>query len=135
MHWLEQMQADHEATLTVGTRVKIDLGECNFLGTWHGTVEQGVTGVILNIVYAERPTDHAYEVLFDRPIPPNRQTWRYSSYELQPVPWPTPEELVRETLAGIDVDDLVVRSQYVDGDIRTALRPRRSSRPSPRAAL
>lgn len=95
--------AEHEATLVKGTRVRIMPGEgCHH----HGEQEAGVTGVILAVGLSRFPPseNHPYCVLFDRPLwitKSQMTTWYYAAAELTPVPWPTPEEVVRDTLARV----------------------------------
>jgi hypothetical protein len=108
MHWLEQIQADHAAKLTVGQRVRIDLGECPYLARWHGTIEQGVTGRIFstNAIIVGAPEGHEYAVWFDWPLRA-RYSWKYAAHELIPIPDRTPEEISRETLARLRATDPV----------------------------
>lgn len=103
VHWIDQMRADHEATLTVGTRVKIDIGECPHYLVWHGWIEQGVAGIImgLDVAGAGRPADHRYWVWFDWPIE-QRRSWSYAAHELSVVPPRTPDEIEQEVLARLN---------------------------------
>lgn len=98
--WFTRSRQEHEARLVVGARVRVDVGECPHFLVWHGTVEQGVRGMILAIdaIPAAHPPDHRYTVLFDRPLRA-RATWDYAAHELEVAPWQTPDEIVRETLA------------------------------------
>lgn len=91
--------AEHEASLTRGTRVRIMPGEgCHH----HGTQEAGVTGMVIDVEppgrFKYRPAaTHPYLVLFDRPLPITRSHitfWYYAAAELTPIPWPTPDEIV-----------------------------------------
>lgn len=100
MEWLEKARAEHEAKLVNGQRVRIDLGECPHVGRWHGTIEQGVTGRIFSVhaIIVGAPDGHEYAVWFDWPLRA-RYSWKYAAHELIPIPDPTSEEIVRETLA------------------------------------
>lgn len=101
-HWLDKAQREHEERLTVGQRVRVDLGECPHYVTWHGNIEQGAVGKImgLDIDAAQKPDGHRYWVWFDWPLR-MRRSWSYAAHELTPIPDRTPEEIVQETLARI----------------------------------
>ena len=97
MDW-DAVLREHEAALTVGTRVRIMPGEgCHH----HGTQEAGVTGVVIS---TEETEPHNFLVLFDRPLPIIRTyltVWTYSAVELTPI---THEEVLADIMkrAGLD---------------------------------
>lgn len=96
----DQAVAAHEVSLRKGQRVRIMPGEgCHH----HGEQEAGVTGIIIRVYPSSR--DHRYTVLFDRPLWITRThiaVWCYAASELTPIPWPTPEEVVADTLRRLD---------------------------------
>lgn len=102
-HWWDKARREHEESLAVGQRVRVDIGECRHFLYWHGTIEQGETGDIISTDTARNgaPEDHRYWVQFDWPIR-GRRFWYYSAHELTPLPKRTPEEIEREVLARLD---------------------------------
>lgn len=60
-----------------------------------------MTGIVISNEATDGPPDHTYTVWFDRPIR-TRHSGNYARHELTPVPWPTPEEIVAETLKRIE---------------------------------
>lgn len=107
-HWIDKVRREHEESLTVGTRVRIDLGECPHVARWHGTVEQGQTGRIIGrnaqAITHPVPDGHCYAVVFDWQIR-RRVLWSYAAHELTPIPELTPEEIVAETLKRMEAPD------------------------------
>ncbi len=98
--WFTDARQEHASRLVVGVRVRVDLGECKHVGSWHGTIEQGATGRIFSVraIIAGTPEGHEYAVWFDWPLR-KRHSWKYAAYELISIPDPTPDEIVRATLA------------------------------------
>lgn len=94
--WDRRMR-EHEASLVKSQRVRVMPGEgCHH----HGEQEAGITGVIVaaNVPVPGDPKDHQYLVLFDRPLRTSIWASCYAAAELTPIPWPTPEEVVADTL-------------------------------------
>lgn len=99
--WYQEIVKERTSPLGMGQRVRVDVGECPHFLTWHGYTEQDVTGIVISNEATGGPPDHTYSVFFDRPIRA-RSSWEYARHELTPIPWPTPEEVVRETLARLN---------------------------------
>lgn len=105
-HWWDKAQREHAERLVVGTRVRVDVGECRHFLWWHGTIEQGVTGRIFstNAIIVGAPEGHEYAVWFDWPLR-KRHSWKYAAHELVPIPEATPEEIGAEVMKRLsDID-------------------------------
>lgn len=97
--WFTEAQRARTEALTVGQRVRIDLGECRGVTRHHGTQEQGAMGTVIGISPEPREPGHPFIVLFDRQLRALGCTSAYSAAELVPI---TTEEWMAAILGRLD---------------------------------
>ncbi len=98
--WFFEMQARQAEALKIGTRVRVDLGECRGIGRFHGTQEQGAMGTVIGTDSTEQD-GHPYTVMFDRSLSALGYLSVYSASELIPM---STEEWIAAMLAPLTVD-------------------------------